>query len=152
MNLGGGIQGFSPTQTSGNEKSADDVMLRRIVTKSWNTPYANGVYGGKKRAIGPFRAITNTGDFLSRDNYSCGGSNAVNSRPGLYGLMLRSIPQNCDGTGIPPSATNTKYVPDSSDYITYKKQRQANLMYNDLANVGPAVTYTHHTFGLWSLH
>ena len=42
-----------------------------------------------------------------------------------------TIPQNCDTTGIPASSCNPKFVPDSSDYVRYKKQRATNLNYND---------------------
>jgi hypothetical protein len=136
MNLGGGFQGISPQQTLGNEKRAEDVMLRRIVSKSWNTAYARGKVNGMNSRTTPYRAVNNLGDFLSRQNYSCGGSNQINSRPGLHGLMLESVPQHCDGTGIPASSTNVKWVSDCSDYIAFKKQRQANVLYNDKAMGG----------------
>lgn len=130
--LGGStIKGVSPKQTITNYKSNEDVRLRRIVTKSWNTAYSTGTVNNINRAIGEFRAVTNTGDFLSRKQYNCGGSapNDAFKRglAGRFGLMF----QNCDGTNIPPSSCNVKFVPDSSDYITYKKQRMTNRLYND---------------------
>lgn len=129
--LGGGIQGISPKQTITNYRDSEQVRLRRTVVKSWNTAYAPGTYNNYNRRIGQFRAVANLGDFLSRPNYSCGGANQINSRAGLHGLIIGSIPQNCDSTGVPPSTTNVKWVPDSSDYITFKKQRATNLLYND---------------------
>jgi hypothetical protein len=48
---------------------------RRIIVGAWNNAYAVGTVNGRNRAIGPFRAVTNSGDFLSRQNYSRGGSN-----------------------------------------------------------------------------
>jgi len=129
--LGGGIPGISPKQTITNYKTNDEVRLRRIVTKSWNGAYAAGTVNGLSRKIGPFRGVNNMGDFLSRQNYSCGGSNQISSRPGCYGLIIAGVPQHCDGTGIPPSTTNTKFVADSSDYITFKKQQAVNVTYND---------------------
>lgn len=128
---GSNIKGISPKQTITNYKSNDEVRLRRIVTKSWNTAYASGNYNGKSRAIGGFRAVSNSGDFLSRNTYNCGGS--VQSQvyqPGLrarFGYMF----QNCDGSNVPPSTCNVKFVADSSDYVKYKKQRAANVLYND---------------------
>lgn len=130
--LGGGIQGISPTQTINNFRSSQDVMSRRIVTKSWNTPYATGTVNGYDRKIGEFRAVNNLGDFLSRKDYICGGSNQINSRPGLHGLIRGSINDQCDGTGVASSSANVKFVSDSSDYITYKKRRAINRNYNDV--------------------
>ena len=76
------------------------------------------------------------GDFLGRVNYSCGGPNPENaSKPG-YGRLIRSVPQQCDSTGIPPTTCNPRFVPDSSDYIRYRKQRAMNQNYNDLKNGG----------------
>jgi hypothetical protein len=39
-------------------------------------------------------------------------------------------------TNIPAAACNVKYVYDSSDYITYLKQRAVNKNYNDLSYGG----------------
>ena len=129
--LGGGAAGTSVKQTKINARGGEQALARKIITKSWNTPYARGEYNGASPAIGPFRLVNNLGDFLHRQNYSCGGSNQVRSnRPGLRSIA-GSIPQSCDGTGIPASSCNPKFVPDSSDYIRYKKQRATNLNYND---------------------
>ena len=111
-------------------------MMRRVLTKSWNTHYARGHYYGNQRVITPFRAVNNSGDFLGRKNYICGGPNAItadrNKRPHNMGSIL----SQCDGTGVPASSCNVKFVPDSSDYITFKKQRAMNQNYNDLSNGG----------------
>jgi hypothetical protein len=130
-NLGGGIQGVSPQQTITNYKSGGDALTRRIVTKSWNTAYATGTVNGKKRVTTPFRAVENLGDYLSRKNYSCGGPNPTSaSRPG-YKSRIGNLINICDGTGIPASSTNVKFVPDSSDYTTFKRRQAINRMYND---------------------
>jgi hypothetical protein len=130
-NLGGGIQGISPKQSITNYRGGDDALTRRIVTKSWNTTYASGNVNGLDRVITPFRAVKNLGDYLSRKNYSCGGPNPTNaSRPG-YKSRIGNLINVCDGTGIPASSTNVKFVPDSSDYTTFKRQQAANRMYND---------------------
>ena len=131
--LGGGpYDGFSPKQTITNYKSSDMTMTRRVLRDVWNTPYATGVFNNKKRVITPFRAVTNLGDFLSRKNYICGGPNPITAdrqkRPGNMGAII----SHCDGTGVPSSSCNVKFVSDSSDYITFKKQQAINHTYNDL--------------------
>jgi hypothetical protein len=135
--LGGSdIKGISPKQTATNCKTSDDVRLRRIVTKAWNTSYASGSVNGYGRAIGEFRAVNNLGDFLSREHYNCGGVNPENVKKPGWKKSIGSMFQNCDGTNVPPSTCNTKFVSDSSDYITYRKQRSVNRLYNDNSFVG----------------
>lgn len=130
--LGGGLPGISPQQTITNYKDSEQTMARRVLRDSWNTPYATGTVNGKKRVVGPFRAVNNLGDFLSRQNYVCGGSNQVSAnKPGWKG-HIGSIISHCDNTGVAASVCNTKYVPDSSDYIRYKKQAAINQNYNDI--------------------
>jgi hypothetical protein len=130
--LGGGpYQGYSPVQTINNVKDSNNVIDRKILRKSWNTAYAVGTVNGRKRVTTPFRAVNNLGDFLGRNNYVCGGPNQVNKTfPGRQG-PIGSIISQCDGTGIPSSTCNVRYVPDSSDYIRYKKLRSTNRNYND---------------------
>ena len=134
--LGGPFNGYSPQQTLSNFKDSEITMTRRILRSSWNTQQAGGTVNGHKRIITPFRAVNNLGDFLSRQNYVCGGSNQVNaSKPGWKG-RIGSIISNCDGTGVAAGAGNMRFVPDSSDYIRYRKQRAVNVNYNDLKNGG----------------
>jgi len=135
-NLGGPFNGFSAQQTINNFKSSEQAMSRRIVRKAWNTAYATGTYNGRKRVIGEFRAVNNLGDFLDRQNYSCGGSNQVNQDKPGRGQSIGAIRQQCDSTGVPASICNPRFVPDSSDYIRYRKQRAMNKNYNDLKNGG----------------
>jgi len=130
-NLGGGIQGISPHQTVNNYKDSNQVMARRVLRNSWNNSYATDTVNGKNRVTTPFRAVNNSGDFLSRQHYICGGPNQVNaSKPGWKG-HIGSIISQCDTTGIPSSSCNVKFVADSSDYMTYKKQRAIMQTYND---------------------
>jgi len=106
--------------------SSDHAISRRILVDSWNTPYADGHYNGQTSSIGGFRRVNNLGDFLGRVNYSCGGPNQTQpSRPGMRSI-IGSIPNTCDGSYIPPSSTNVKFVSDSSDYIRYKKLMSKN--------------------------
>jgi hypothetical protein len=130
-NTSGKITGISPKQSIGNYKAAEQVISRKVVVKSWNTTYAGGKVNGKSRVTTPFRAVNNSGDFLGRVQYSCGGSNPTNaSRPG-WKSRIRSMFNNCDGSGIPPSSTNVKFVSDSSDYSRFKKMNAINKAYND---------------------
>lgn len=131
-NLGGPFQGYSPQQTLTSYKDSDQVMVRKIVRGAWNNPNAVG----KGRVVTPFRAVNNLGDFLGRQNYVCGGSNQVNaSKPGWKG-HIGSILSHCDNTGVAASVTNNRFVPDSSDYIRFKKQSALVKNYNDIKNGG----------------
>ena len=138
-NLGGGpYNGFSPQQTCLNYKDSEGTRIRRILRDSWNTSYATGEVNGHKRVITPFRAVNSRGDFLARVQYSCGGPNEVKQSylyhhtKGFSGTR----PNVCDDSGILPCASNSKFVVDSSDYITFKKQQAMNHTYNDLKNGG----------------
>ena len=134
--LGGPYNGYSPVQTINNSKTSEQTMMRRQVIKAWNTAYATGVYNGNTRVITPFRAVNNLGDFLARKNYVCGGPNQVNaSKPG-WKSRIGSIISSCDGTGVPSSTCNVKFVADSSEYTKYKKLRSNNVNYNDSSNGG----------------
>jgi len=132
-NLGGGFNGISTKQPVISHRTGEDVAQRRVLVKSWNTAYATGTVNGYSRVITPFRAVTNSGDYLARVNYMCGGPNPTNaSRPG-YGTRIRNMVQLCDTTGVPASSCNGRFVADSSDYTKFKKQRASNLNYNDLS-------------------
>ena len=135
-NLGGGINGISTKQTNNTYKTSDDVMVRGIVRRVWNQSGSISRIGTINRVITPFRAVNNLGDFLGRENYVCGGPNQVNAT--ISGLKLRggAIHSQCDGTGIASASCNTKFVADSSDYITFRKQKAMNKNYNDSTHGG----------------
>lgn len=135
--LGGGpYQGYSPKQTITNYKDSEQTMIRGVLRRSWNNTNVNGNINGNKRIITPFRAVNNLGDYLGRQNYVCGGSNQVSAnKPGWKG-HIGSILSACDNTGVAASVTNNRFVPDSSDYITFKKQRAISQNYNDLGYGG----------------
>ena len=133
-NLGGPYNGYSPQQTINNYKDSSQVMMRKVLSKSWNNnQYASEIAGNNKnRIITPFRAVNNLGDFLARKQYICGGPNQVNAdRPGWKG-HIGSIISNCDNSGVPSSTCNVKFVADSSDYTKYRKQLACVKNYNDL--------------------
>jgi hypothetical protein len=134
--LGSGIQGISYKQTNKGYKNSQDVLTRKIIIKSWNNPNASGTINGHRRVTSPFSAVYNITDFLGRKNYVCNVPNPIQeTRQRLKGNM-GSIIQNCDGTGIACANTNTKYVPDSSLYTTFKRQRATNQNYNDIKDGG----------------
>jgi len=127
------IQNMANTPKAVNTSVRDGDMSasRGILRRAWNQENAVGTINGQNRVITPFRAVNNLGDFLARKNYVCGGPNQVNaSKPGWKG-KIGSIISNCDNTGVDGYSGNVKFVPDSSDYTTYKKQRALNRNYND---------------------
>jgi hypothetical protein len=127
------IQGISPKQTINNYKDSESALIRKVIRNSWNNEYATGVVNSKKRAASEFKTIGNITDFLSRKNYACG----YIPTPSQH-FNIGSIIKNCDGSGVPCSNANTKFVPDSSEYIKYKRQRAFNRNYNDNSNGGDA--------------
>ena len=145
---GGAIRGYMPQSTYTTNKEYDEFEHIRFTLKNaWNTKYQSQLKNiNVKRSITtPFRAVNNAGDLLSRDNYSCGGCiQSYQSRPGLKGLgqHFGSNSNSCTpsaaynslqlNTSVPSATCNVKYVYDSSDYVTYLKQKSINKNYNDL--------------------
>ena len=152
LNSGGAINGYMPQQTQNVDKRYPEFEHIRFTLKNaWNTTYPSQLRRDnlKKPITTPFRAVNNAGDLLSRLNYSCGGScQTFQSRPGLKGLRqhLGSVQDTCYPSAvysntqllknIPASACNVKYVYDSSDYVTYLKQKAVVKNYNDLSYGG----------------
>jgi len=146
-NAGGAINGWMPQTTQNVDKRFTEFeQIRFTLKNAWNTTYPSQLKRNnlKQTITTPFRAVNNAGDILSRENYSCGGScQSFQSRPGLSGLKQRfgSVSDSCTPStayntlqlikNIPAAACNVKYVYDSSDYITYLKQRAVNKNYND---------------------
>lgn len=152
QNSGGAINGYMPQTTINVDKRYPEFeQIRFTLKNAWNTTYPSQLKRDnlKQPITTPFRAVNNAGDLLSRENYSCGGScQTFQSRPGLKGLKQRfgSIQNTCVPSAafnslqlinnIPAAACNVKYVYDSSDYITYLKQKAVNQNYNDLTYGG----------------
>jgi hypothetical protein len=144
---GGAIQGYMPQAVQTNDKTYPEFeQIRFTLKNAWNTTYPSQLRRNNltQSITTPFRAVNNAGDLLSRDNFSCGGScQSFQSRPGLSGLKTHfgSVSTSCTPSAsynslqliknIPAAACNVKYVYDSSDYITYLKQRAINKNYND---------------------
>ena len=136
--LGGGIKGFIAKSVQTNDNNSDFSLTRFLLKQGWNTSYPSQLNYSQPICT-PFRAVTNSGDLLSRKNYSCGGPcQTFQSRPGMFGLKQHfgHIQDNCDGTGVPPASCNGKYVYDSSDFTRYLKQKATVKNYNDLSNAG----------------
>ena len=137
--IGVPINGYMP-QPLRLTDTTTSAQNRFSLREAWNTTYrAVLLRTNQRRIITPFRANTNAGDLLCRQDYSCGGScQTSQSKPGLYGLKSKfgSISNKCDGTGVPPGSCNGKYVYDGSDYITYLKQKAILATYNTTSNGG----------------
>ena len=143
--LGGGYMGYSPQllgggagtdggsgMVGGSERSMERVILRQ----AWNGLYASGVVNGRKPACTPFRLVNNSGDYLSRQTYVSGGPNQVSGRirSSVYGswkVVAGHVQASNDGTGIPSSTCNVRYVCDGSDYTYFKRNQAINRTYND---------------------
>jgi len=152
QNSGGAIRGYMPQQTQNVDKQYTEFEdIRFTLKNAWNTTYPSQLRRDnlKKPITTPFRAVNNAGDLLSRDNYSCGGTcQSFQSRPGLKGLgnHFGAVQSTCVPSAsynslqlinnIPASACNVKFVYDSSDYVTYLKQKAVNQNYNDLSYGG----------------
>jgi hypothetical protein len=111
-------------------------MYRRVLRDGWNTQYATGQVNGQNRAITPFRAVNGLGDFLARYHVACDGPSQVHGSRIVTKRALRNHIQSCDTTGVPITSGNVKFVPDSSDYIKFKKLQALNRNYNDKSNGG----------------
>ena len=107
------------------------ARMRNILRTSWNGNYTGNTYNGKPRKIGGFRATQNAGDWLSRQNFACKGSNPLSNMVFTGGVnrMRGGIKQDCDDQNVPVSNTNVKYVYDSSIYTRYAKQKSYNPIY-----------------------
>ena len=151
-NPGGAINGYMPQQTQNVDKRYTEFeQIRFTLKNAWHTPYPSQLRKDnlKQPITTPFRAVNNAGDLLSRLNYSCGGTcQSFQSRPGLKGLRQRfgAVQDTCIPSAtynnlqllnnIPAAACNVKFVYDSSDYVTYLKQKAVNKNYNDLTYGG----------------
>jgi len=119
----GGLKGISPHPVSnGTLKGSSELeTIRFTLRKGWNGTAASKNYNGRAPAATPFRVVNNAGDYLSRQYYTSGGSNQVTSArqsitSGWRGLA-GGVHAQTDGTGIPSSTCNTKFVYDGSGAI-----------------------------------
>jgi hypothetical protein len=140
--LGGGIRGFIPQGLNDTDNNDLFAQTRFTLRNSWNTSYRNQLkQKNLKRVCTPFRAVTNSGDILAREwiYYACGGPcQSFQSRPNLKGLKghFGATQGGCDNSEVPAATCNNRYVYDSSDYITYLKQKAVGKNYNAVTNGG----------------
>lgn len=123
---------LSNRQQNAKKTDSGDALSRRVLRFSWNQSQATGAVNGNNRVITPFRAVNNSGDFLSRENYICNGPNQLKSAKAGLAHRMGSILSDCDNTGVESASTNVKFVADSSDYTRYRKQAAINVNYNDI--------------------
>ena len=139
--LGRGLKGFSPQWGQTDDHTFNDVKQQKSqIVESWNNVYKNQLAASKlHRVITPFRAVTNSGDILSRKYYTCGGPcQSFQYRPNLHGLKTKfgRINSECDKTTVPAAACNVKFVYDNSDYVTYLKQKAIVKNFYDIGYGG----------------
>jgi hypothetical protein len=152
-NPGGAIRGYMPQNVQNVDKRFPEFeQIRFTLKNAWNTTYPSQLRAGnlpKRTITTPFRAVNNAGDLLSRENFSCGGScQSFQSRPNLKGLKQHfgATSTSCTpssaynslqlNASVPSATCNVKWVYDSSDYVTYLKQKAVNKNYNDLSYGG----------------
>lgn len=106
------------------------ASTQRILRDVWNSGNIIGE-NEKKRKIGPFRAVMNAGDLLSRQSYVCGGPNPLQSLTMRHNSLFRrdNLHNTCDNSGIPASSCNVKYVYDSSSFTRFIKETATNRTY-----------------------
>lgn len=141
--LGGLYNGFSAkllgggsgkNGSGGPDGSSEREMTRVTLREAWNGQAASGTVNNVTVAATPFRAVNNAGDFLNRQYYTSGGPSQISSlRGGLTGwkTMAGAVQPHPDGSGVPSSTCNVKYVYDSSDYTQFRKLQASNRNYND---------------------
>ena len=152
-NSGGAIRGYMPQNVQNVDKRYPEFeQIRFTLKNAWNNTYPSQLRAAnlpKRTITTPFRAVNNAGDLLSRENFSCGGScQSYQSRPGLKGLRQHfgATSTSCTpssvynslqlNSSVPSATCNVKWVYDSSDYVTYLKQKAVNKNYNDLSYGG----------------
>jgi hypothetical protein len=137
FSLGGGVKGLSPHPISnGTMKGSSEYETTRFtLRKAWNGLAASKNINGMAPAATPFRIVNNAGDYLSRKDYTSGGSNQVTSAKSSITAGWRGLAGGvhaaADNTGIPSATCNTKYVYDGSDYTRFRNQMAVNRNYND---------------------
>jgi len=94
------------SQTNSIKRDSEFTLSRKVLLKSWNQHAATGEINGEKRQTTPFRAVTHMGDFLNRID----GDRSKSSE-------------------VPVGSGNSRHVPDSSDYVRFKKLRAMNQQF-----------------------
>lgn len=145
LNLGGKINGISPTVTHATQQGnslvapfgeASQIPMDRTIMRSVFP--TTSTFEGKsvmtnKWAQTPFRIAMNAGDLLSRQTQP-GGSNQIKGSVGIgqFRYSLGASPsQGGSVTKGNGASGNQHYVYDSSVYTNYKRLNAKNKNYND---------------------
>lgn len=95
---------------------------REVLRRAWNTSLVFTT--DKSISAGTFRATQNAGDVKHRHNYSAKGPNQLSSLSFSY-VSGKDGTQGSD-EATPVSATNVKYVYDSSNFTRYAREKSMN--------------------------
>ena len=123
------INGFIPRPVQNLGGPSDFARIRFVIRNAHAKLHLDN-NNNKNLGSGPFRAINNAGDLRGRRNYSCGGGTQITNKFGLN-FSSGGVQSNCDGSGVPPSTCNVKYVYDSSDFTRFRKEQAVKRNYND---------------------
>ena len=129
-------KGVSPQLNGSTEGGSARSLGRFSIVNAWNADAGKSSWNGYKMGGTPFRLVNNAGDYLSRKNYTSGGSNqlygSINKASTPSALTLGGgIFSKKDNTDIPSCTANVKYVYDGSDYTRFKKLQATKRSYND---------------------
>jgi len=100
------------------------AQTRQVLTRSWNTTLILSDNKNLKTTAGTFRVTQNAGDIQHRHNYSAKGPNQLSG----LAMTYNSGKDGTQGTeeDVPVSATNVKYVYDSSNFTRYSREKSMN--------------------------
>ena len=98
---------------------------REVLTRSWNTNLILSNDENIKTASGTFRVTQNAGDVKHRHNYAAKGPNQLSGLAMTYISGKDGTQGSCSET-VPVSATNVKYVYDSSNFTRYSREKSMN--------------------------
>lgn len=135
--------GISPIHGLNAVHDGTTTAEKSILTKAYKKTKVNGIAttASSSRSIGGFRFSNNAGDPLSRKNYAgvqntnqCG--NQLGGGVGkMHSPRCRRGRSEVNTSGVEAFSGNPTYVYDSSNYITYRKQKAMNKGYGDPNNL-----------------
>ena len=138
------VQGVEPQKDENTINASSRSATKQILYRGWRgrIPDPTAPLNSKgdptaflPRAIGGFRFYNNAGDALSRKDYS-GVQNSRECISQLGGGIGKMHQPRCgrgrserNTSGVETFSGNPKYVYDSSNYMTYRKQKALNRGY-----------------------
>jgi hypothetical protein len=118
----GNIHGLDKSNAEVHGLHSKRAETREILRRGWNTSLILST--DKSISAGTFRATQNAGDVKHRHNYAAKGPNQLSSLSFSY-VSGKDGTQGDDET-TPVSATNVKYVYDSSNFTRYAREKSMN--------------------------